>query len=65
MENTFFTWLFVRGHSIPQWLAWLGLFGSVALVIVLPLMLEGYLKGLITQLVWLPILVFELCWRYG
>jgi hypothetical protein len=44
---------------IPALLAWLGVVASVLLVAVLPLQLAGILGGAITQLLWLPMLVFE------
>ncbi|MEW5796307.1 MAG: DUF4386 domain-containing protein [Candidatus Zixiibacteriota bacterium] len=57
--STFFAWLMLRGRMIPVSLAWLGVVASVLLVIALPLQLAGALRGLITQLIWLPMLLFE------
>ena len=54
-----FASLLLRGRMIPAALAWLGVFASVLAVVVLPLDLVGVLRGPITQLVWLPMLVFE------
>jgi hypothetical protein len=54
-----FSTLFLRGQMIPVPLAWLGVVASVLLVIDLPLQLAGFVHGPITQLVWLPMLVFE------
>lgn len=59
LGSTIFSWLFLRGRLIPEALAWLGLVASVLLLAVLPLQLVGLLAGLIPQLVWLPMLVFE------
>jgi hypothetical protein len=54
-----FSALFLRGRMIPVALAWLGVTASILAVVVLPLELVGILSGPITQLVWLPMLVFE------
>lgn len=54
-----FSWLFVRGRMIPIPLAWLGVVASVLLVVLLPLQLAGFVHGMITQLMWLPMLAFE------
>jgi hypothetical protein len=60
-----FCWLLLRGRMIPVPLAWLGVLGSVLLVVILPLQLAGLVGGpmawsaSITWLVWLPMLVFE------
>lgn len=54
-----FAWLLLRGRMIPAALAWLGVFASLLAVVILPLDLVGVLRGPITQLVWLPMLVFE------
>lgn len=58
--STFFCWLLLRGQMIPTWLAWLGVSASVLLVVILPLQLAGYVRGMIEQFMWLPMLVFEL-----
>ena len=57
--STFFSYLLLRGRMIPIALAWLGLVASVLLVIALPLRLGGFIRGPITMLVWLPMLLFE------
>jgi hypothetical protein len=57
--STAFTYLLLRGRMIPVPLAWLGLVASVLLVVGLPLQLAGWLRGTITQLIWLPMLAFE------
>jgi len=54
------SWLFLRGRLIPVPLAWLGVVGSALLVGGLPLQLAGFLAGLVTQLMWVPVAVFEL-----
>ncbi len=58
--STAFAWLLLRGRMIPAPLAWLGVVASVLLVIGLPLRLAGWLDGAIAQIIWLPMLVFEL-----
>ena len=58
--STCFSWLLLRGRMIPIWLAWLGVIASVLLVIVLPLQLTGVARGLVTQLIWIPMAAFEI-----
>ena len=55
-----FCWLLLRGRMIPVSLAWLGVLASVLLVVVLPLQLAGFLRGTVTQLVWIPMAAFEI-----
>jgi Domain of unknown function (DUF4386) len=58
--STFFSWLLLRGRMVPAWLAQLGVFASVLLVIALPLRIGGLGgSGLGPWLIWLPMLVFE------
>jgi Domain of unknown function (DUF4386) len=58
--STIFAYLFLRARSIPLWLAWVGVLGSLLIVILLPLQLAGFASGLVTQLMWIPIAVFEI-----
>jgi hypothetical protein len=64
--STLFCWLLLRGRMIPAWLAWLGVLGSVLLVVILPLQRAELFAGgatwfsSITWLMWLPMLVFEM-----
>jgi len=58
--STLFSWLLLRGRMIPVWLAWLGVISSALLVVALPLQAAGFVRGPITQLMWLPIAAFEL-----
>lgn len=58
--STFFATLFLRGRMIPVPVAWLGVVGSGLLVVALPLQLAGLLTGPITQLIWIPVALFEL-----
>jgi hypothetical protein len=58
--STIFSYLLLRGRMIPVPLAWLGVVGSVILVVGLPLRLAGFLSGTITLLMWLPIAAFEI-----
>ena len=55
-----FCWLLLRGRTIPVPLAWLGVLASLILVVGLPLQLAGILSGTITQLLWLPMALFEI-----
>ena len=58
--STVFAWLFLRGRLIPVWLAWLGVIGSALAALVMPLQLAGLVRGLLTQVIWLPVAVFEI-----
>jgi hypothetical protein len=57
--STFFSYLLLRGRMIPVPLAWLGVVASVLLVVCLPLQLAGLLRGIVTQVMWLPMAAFE------
>jgi hypothetical protein len=57
--STIFAYLFLRARSIPLWLAWLGVIGSLILVIGLPLQMAGVFSGPLTNYMWIPIAVFE------
>jgi len=54
-----FSWLLLRGRIVPAVLAWVGLVASVLVVLILPLQLVGVLKSPITDLMWVPMLAFE------
>ena len=57
--STSFSYLLLRGRMIPVPLAWLGVVASVLVVVGVPLQLAGLLDGPITELMWLPMLAFE------
>ena len=57
--STAFTWLFLRARTIPVWLAQLGLFASILLVVILPAQLVGLVSSPVSDVIWLPMLVFE------
>jgi hypothetical protein len=57
--STLFSYLFLRGRIIPVPLAWLGVLASLLLVVGLPLQIADVLRGSITQLMYLPMLAFE------
>lgn len=63
--STLFSWLLLRGQMIPAALAWLGVFASILLVVILPLQLAGLSGGstnwfsAVTWMMWLPMLVYE------
>jgi len=59
MGSTLFSYLFLRGRTIPVPLAWTGVIASVLLVVTLPLQMAGFLSGPVTSYVWLPMLAFE------
>ena len=58
--STLFSYLLLRGRSVPVLLAWLGVIASALLVVCLPLQLADVLRGPITLLMWIPVAVFEL-----
>src|SRR6266566_8132693 len=58
--STLFSWLLLRGRMVPTWLAWLGVAGSALVAVEMFLEVGGVLSGLATQLVWIPVAVFEL-----
>lgn len=58
--STVFSYLLLRGRMIPVPLAWLGVIGSALLVVGLPMQLAGFLRGTVTQLMWIPVALFEL-----
>lgn len=55
-----FSWLLLRGHTIPVLLAGLGVFASALLVVGVPLQLADVLKGPLTGYMWLPMIVFQI-----
>jgi uncharacterized protein DUF4386 len=59
MGSTLFSYLFLRGRTIPVPLAWLGVVASVLLVMGLPLQLAGFLSGPVTSYLWIPMAAFE------
>ena len=55
-----FSWLLLRGRMVPVSIAWLGVFASGLLVVLLPLQLAGFSTGPLTGYYqWLPALVFQ------
>lgn len=44
---------------IPAALAWLGVLSSALIAIGLPLQLVGFFTGRATQLMWIPVALFE------
>ena len=64
--STIFSWLLLRGRMIPVAVAWLGVIGSAALVLLLAVQTAGFLGGPrnwsspLTWAAWSPMLVFEL-----
>ena len=57
--STLFSWLLLRGRMIPITLAWLGVIASLLLAVCLPLQGAGFLRGLVTSLMWIPMALFE------
>jgi hypothetical protein len=59
MGSTLFSYLFLRGRTIPVPLACIGVIASILLVVALPLQLAGFLRGPVMSYVWIPMLAFE------
>ena len=59
MGSTLFSYLLLRGRTVPVPLAWIGVVASLLLVVSLPLQLAGVLSGPVTPYVWIPMLAFE------
>jgi hypothetical protein len=57
--STLYSYLFLRARTIPVPLAWLGVIASILLVAFLPVQIAGFVRGPVTNLVWIPIAVFE------
>lgn len=58
--SAIFSWLLLSGRMVPVWLAGLGVVASAVIALALPLQLMEALSGLVAQLIWLPVAVFEL-----
>ncbi|MEP6995200.1 MAG: DUF4386 domain-containing protein, partial [Acidobacteriota bacterium] len=54
--STIFAYLLLRGRIVPVALAWLGVLGSILIVVLLPLELVGVVGRPITDVMWLPML---------
>ena len=59
LGSTLYSYLFLRARNIPVPLAWLGVLASVLLVVGLPLQLAGFLRGPMTNFMWIPMAVYE------
>ena len=58
--STIFCWLLLRGRMVPVSIAWLGVFASGLLAVVLPLQLAGFSTGPLTGYYqWVPALIFQ------
>jgi len=56
-----FSWLLLRGRMVPVSIAWLGVFASALLVVVLPLQIAGFSTGPLNGYYqWLPALVYQI-----
>lgn len=58
--STCFAFLFLRGRIIPAPLAWLGLLGSAALAVALPLQLAGFVSADVIKVMWWPLAAYEI-----
>jgi len=58
--STLFCWLLLRGRMIPTSLAWLGVVGSGLVAIAVPVQVVADLTSPLTQLIWIPIAIFEI-----
>lgn len=59
LGSTFIAYLLLKGRLIPVPLAWVGVLASVLLAICLPLQFAGFLGGVFTSWMWIPMLLFE------
>jgi hypothetical protein len=57
--STLYCYLFLRARTIPVPLAWIGVVGSLLLVVALPLQLTQLIASPVTNVIWLPMFVFE------
>ena len=57
--STIFSYLLLRGRMIPVGLAWLGVLGSALIALILPMQLTGSIAGPVTNLMWIPMALFE------
>ncbi|WP_260704660.1 DUF4386 domain-containing protein [Edaphobacter flagellatus] len=55
-----FAYLLLRGRMIPSWLAWIGVITIGVQMICVPLHMAGFVKGSIVNLLWMPILAYEI-----
>lgn len=58
--STLFCWLLLRGRMIPISLAWLGVVGSALVAVAVPVQVVADLTSPLTQLIWIPIAIFEI-----
>jgi Domain of unknown function (DUF4386) len=58
--SSFFSYLLLRGRMVPAALAWLGVVASIAISLLLPAQLIGVSAGPLYDLMWIPMLVFEI-----
>jgi hypothetical protein len=57
--STIFALLLLRGRIVPRWLAGEGVAASILILVLLPLSLVGLVGRPLTDVMWLPMLVFE------
>ncbi|HKG95910.1 MAG TPA: DUF4386 domain-containing protein [Gemmatimonadaceae bacterium] len=58
--STIFSYLLLRGRMVPVPLAWLGVLASVLVAVLLPAQLAGVVRGPVLDVMWLPMLAFEI-----
>jgi hypothetical protein len=58
--STLFSYLLLRGRIVPVALGRLGVVASVLVLVCLPAQLVGALRGRMLDLMWIPMLVFEI-----
>jgi hypothetical protein len=64
LGSTVYCYLFLITRRLPNWMASLGLSSSIILVVLLPLQIAGFVRGLIVTIMWLPMLGFELVFAF-
>ena len=54
-----FSYLLLRGRLVPTFLSWIGVIGSIVVVIGVPLQIADFLTAPLAMYMWLPLLAFE------
>lgn len=55
-----FAGLLLRGRLIPRWLAWIGVVTIGVQLVCVPLHIASMIPGSLVELLWLPILLYEI-----
>ncbi|HEX7705207.1 MAG TPA: DUF4386 domain-containing protein [Thermoanaerobaculia bacterium] len=55
-----FSWLLLTGRAVPKAVAWWGVLASALLLLALPVQIAVNARGVLSMLVWIPMLLFEI-----